>query len=159
MKSLRTGRQKARDREPRLRKLERELWQTQDELREYRTQRNAVLEGAFGPLVRGGLIDGPGTGLDELRELESAVRARLSGQDLDQARDRLAGSHSIIAELDRDIQNLEEEAKQVEDVLVANATVVACTLTAAYLRSAVVKRRNDTVVLDEASIAPIPAAW
>ena len=37
--------------------------------------------------------------------------------------------------------------------------MVATTLTRAYKRESVQKRRFDTVVLDEASMAPIPALW
>lgn len=36
---------------------------------------------------------------------------------------------------------------------------MATTLTRAYLRDSIQLRRFDTVVLDEASMAPIPALW
>jgi superfamily I DNA and/or RNA helicase len=43
--------------------------------------------------------------------------------------------------------------------VIAAATVVATTLTRAYKRESITARRFDTVVLDEASMAPIPALW
>ena len=41
--------------------------------------------------------------------------------------------------------------------MIAAATVVATTLTRAYKRESITARRFDTVILDEASMAPIPA--
>ena len=43
--------------------------------------------------------------------------------------------------------------------MIAHATVVATTLTRAYLWSSLRARSFDSVVLDEASMAPIPALW
>jgi len=44
-------------------------------------------------------------------------------------------------------------------LVIADAMVVATTLTRAYLRDSIQARRFDTVILDEASMAPIPALW
>jgi hypothetical protein len=54
---------------------------------------------------------------------------------------------------------IEEALKLVEHDVIAAATVVATTLTRAYKRDSIKARRFDTVILDEASMAPIPALW
>ena len=48
---------------------------------------------------------------------------------------------------------------RVEELVIEDAKVVATTLTSAYLRDAIQHRRFDTVILDEASMAPVPALW
>ena len=61
--------------------------------------------------------------------------------------------------MDSEIEGIDEALKMVEDLVIAHATVVATTLTRAYLRDSIQSRRFDTVILDEASMAPIPALW
>jgi superfamily I DNA and/or RNA helicase len=61
--------------------------------------------------------------------------------------------------LDAEIHVIDEALKRVEELVIADATVVGTTLTRAYLRDAIQRRRFDTVILDEASMAPIPALW
>ncbi|MCX5653241.1 MAG: AAA domain-containing protein [Planctomycetota bacterium] len=72
--------------------------------------------------------------------------------------DRIRLNERIIA-IDAQTRDIEEALKRVEELVIADATVVATTLTRAYLRDSIQKRRFDTVVLDEASMAPIPALW
>jgi AAA domain len=57
------------------------------------------------------------------------------------------------------LAEIDEELKGVEELVIAEASVVATTLTRAYKRESVQKRTFDTVILDEASMAPIPALW
>ena len=73
---------------------------------------------------------------------------------------------SEIAHLNEDIRGIETEIlrvkddlKRVEEILIQEALVVATTLTRTYLRDSIQARRFDTVILDEASMAPIPALW
>jgi len=54
---------------------------------------------------------------------------------------------------------IEEALKSVEKKLIAEATIIATTLTRAYLSDEIQSRRFNTVILDEASMAPIPALW
>ncbi len=58
-----------------------------------------------------------------------------------------------------EIAELERQLTKVADAVIAQATVVGATLTAAFLRDAIQNRRFDTVLLDEASMASIPALW
>lgn len=71
-------------------------------------------------------------------------------------RDRMS---ALVASLMDEIRAIEEELKVVEEKLLANVRVLATTLTRAYMRSGVQSRIFDTVLVDEASMAPIPALW
>jgi hypothetical protein len=58
-----------------------------------------------------------------------------------------------------ELQEIEDALAEVETFVIGEALVVATTLTRAYKRESVQARRFDTVILDEASMAPIPALW
>jgi len=57
------------------------------------------------------------------------------------------------------MEEIERQLAEVERNLVAEAQIIAITLTSAYLRDTIQERTFDTVLLDEASMAPIPALW
>jgi superfamily I DNA and/or RNA helicase/ssDNA-binding Zn-finger/Zn-ribbon topoisomerase 1 len=80
-------------------------------------------------------------------ETPAALRAELR---------RLADELRAIA---AELEQIEEALAAVETYVIGEATVVATTLTRAYKRESIQARRFDTVVLDEASMAPIPALW
>lgn len=61
--------------------------------------------------------------------------------------------------IDQRLQAIAEEKAAIEEAVIADARIVATTLTRAYLRDSIQNRRFDTVILDEASMAPIPALW
>ena len=61
--------------------------------------------------------------------------------------------------IDAEVHRIDEELQQVLAAVIGNATVIATTLTRAYLRDEIQERVFDTVILDEASMAPIPALW
>jgi hypothetical protein len=130
------------------------------------TVREALDEGLFACCQRlrawaltGELPDG----YDELvGVLEQAIgygQEELAGQDagtLRQAREEVRGR---LREIEARLTAIAEVLEQVENLVVAEASVVATTLTLGYKRESVQARTFDTVILDEASMAPIPALW
>ncbi|MCD4669382.1 MAG: hypothetical protein K8S14_02930, partial [Actinomycetia bacterium] len=87
------------------------------------------------------------------------AKTKVAGVDkysLKSKRDKLNDRVSAIAV---EIDEIEESLKKIEEIIISEAEVVATTLTRAYLRESIQSRRFDTVVLDEASMAPIPALW
>jgi superfamily I DNA and/or RNA helicase len=58
-----------------------------------------------------------------------------------------------------EIAEIDERLAKVESSVIKNATVVGATLTKTYLSDDIQARKFDTVILDEASMAPIPALW
>jgi len=79
--------------------------------------------------------------------------------DLEKLRTRRNELNSRVRTIEVELRQIEEMLKKVEQLVIADATVVATTLTRAYLRDSIQARRFDTVILDEASMAPIPALW
>lgn len=99
---------------------------------------------------------------DRVAAMESGiVNARLRVRDLPLAEMEaelaaiVARLHTIAQELD----SIEESLRRIEEMVIREALVVGSTLTAAYLRDPIQTRRFDTVILDEASMAAIPALW
>jgi len=74
-------------------------------------------------------------------------------------RDKIEKMNRQVDSLMHQVAVIDEQLEHLGELLIAEATVVAATLTGAYLRDAIQTRRFDTVILDEASMAPIPALW
>lgn len=66
---------------------------------------------------------------------------------------------ATVASLIDEIREVEEKLKTVEESLLANVRILATTLTRAYMRNGIQSRVFNTVLVDEASMAPIPALW
>lgn len=97
--------------------------------------------------------------LDAVDRAVESARAYVAPHDIPALRTEATALHEEIRALDQMLAELEEALKRVEELVVADAWVVATTLTRGYLRDSVWKRSYDVVVLDEASMAPIPALW
>ena len=64
-----------------------------------------------------------------------------------------------IVEIDSEIRRIENILSKIEEFIISEADIVATTLTRAYLRDTIQARGYDTIIIDEASMAPIPAIW
>jgi hypothetical protein len=109
------------------------------------------------------LIDGvPKTAeamLDAVIEAYERAKIKVAGQDLDSIKTKFKNLNDQIAQFEIEISEIDEQLKKVEETIISEADIVATTLTRAYLRESIQSRRFDTVILDEASMAPIPALW
>lgn len=110
-----------------------------------------------------GLSAGKATCVEEaVEEIESAfatAKEVVEGTSAGALRSEFNELNNRIRTIEQRLQEIEEELREVENLVVAEAKVVATTLTRAYKRESVQKRRFNTVILDEASMAPIPALW
>lgn len=84
---------------------------------------------------------------------------RVEGFDLAELQSKRKRLNDRIRSMEAELREIEEAFKRIEEIVIGDATVVATTLTRAYLRDSIRSRRFDTVILDEASMAPIPALW
>lgn len=103
-----------------------------------------------------------GTAEELLEEVERALqrgRDIVAGTSVDGLRAESREANGRIRAIDIRLEEIDDELQRVEEIVIGEALVVATTLTRAYKRESVQKRRFDTVVLDEASMAPIPALW
>jgi hypothetical protein len=61
--------------------------------------------------------------------------------------------------IDEALARIDQELEAIRRTAIADATVIGTTLTRLYLWNEIWGRRFDTVILDEASLTPIPALW
>jgi superfamily I DNA and/or RNA helicase len=66
---------------------------------------------------------------------------------------------NMISDIDKKIDELNIKLSEIEKQIIAQSKVVCTTLTKAYLSDDLQIRKFDTVILDEASMAPVPALW
>lgn len=86
----------------------------------------------------------------------AAKYARVNLPDLQQS----AASHRKgISDISSRISEIDHMLSQVEKTVIAEASIIGATLTKTYLSDDIQSRKFDTVILDEASMAPIPALW
>jgi hypothetical protein len=121
------------------------------------------LQGRLEMLQRLGAVQDVPEAFEEQLAAIEATRLRaadlLAGVSIDRLREELREIERRLREISARLGEIEEAIKAVEELVVAEASIVATTLTRAYKRESVYKRRFDTVILDEASMAPIPALW
>ena len=123
----------------------------------------SLLESRLSAIQQFGLVDITHTSLKGMLDdiqyaFERAVEETkdLNLQELRIQRDKL---NSRIRDIESETARIEEALKRIEQLVIADARVVATTLTCAYLRDSIQARKFDTVILDEASMAPIPSLW
>ena len=99
------------------------------------------------------------TKLQKFIEGRKELEAELHGETLDR-------HQKIMEQVNKELTNLKEQRdlliKQLEvlaDTLMKEAKVIATTLTKSYSSQIILNREYDCVVLDEASMAPLPALW
>jgi hypothetical protein len=88
----------------------------------------------------------------QARRLAAEIDVAGLGAEVANCRRELGAIDEALARIDRELQAIGQAA-------IADATVIATTLTGLYLWSEIWDRRFDTVIVDEASMAPIPALW
>lgn len=97
--------------------------------------------------------------LDALEGCVERVRAEVEGFDGASALSEIAEREQAIAAGRARAEELKELIAKAEGRVITDARLVATTLTGAYLRDAIVARTFDVVILDEASMAPIPSLF
>ncbi len=97
--------------------------------------------------------------IEAIAEAVAEAKSMVAGQDITALRAERAALQDQIRTFDATLAEIAAQLEMVEELVISEALVVATTLTRAYLRDSVWNRTFDTVVLDEASMAPIPAMW
>lgn len=104
--------------------------------------------------------------LEDLKHLLNSIEEELQCFSIEEfIKKRLQTTHEInkiIEELEpinRSIEAIKAKLAQIENSIIANAKIIGTTLTKGYLSDEIHKRKFDTVILDEASMASIPMLW
>jgi len=133
------------------------------ECNERRIKITEILKKRFITLCDWGLTNENATSAEEILDAINLAyeraRSQIEEYVLVELKAELKELNESIFAFEKEIEEIEESLKHIEDIVIAEATIVATTLTRAYLRDSIQSRRFDTVILDEASMAPIPALW
>jgi hypothetical protein len=97
--------------------------------------------------------------LDQVERAMPRARTMLAGRDAAKLREERDRGRQRLAGIMRRLVEIDDALQKVEELVISEARVIATTLTRAYRRDSVQARSFDTVILDEASMAPIPALW
>lgn len=145
-----------------LRQVESEVKSTQAELNSLKNALNEMLENECRlcseffstdqEFDAGNLIKVLRNKFNEIEKEAAAYNYEQLQNDVNNLRENLNNVFKQLAEVEEQIQELEKQA-------ILNAKIVGATLTKTYLSDALRMRTFDTVILDEASMASIPALW
>lgn len=128
-----------------------------------RGQLSSTLANMLDRLTVWGLINVTPTGVEEMLALvlktHSEVAAKFADANLPMLKERASTLRSEITRLSSEISRIESVLSQAEKTVIAKASIIGATLTKTYLSDDIQARKFDTVILDEASMAPIPALW
>lgn len=95
----------------------------------------------------------------ELSELLDSIKSEVASVKTEALREEKASVEGQTVEISRKLNELKEKMRQIEKQAIMNAKIVGTTLATSYLSEALRERKFDTVILDEASMASIPALW
>ncbi|MCD6218598.1 AAA family ATPase, partial [bacterium] len=97
--------------------------------------------------------------LQAIRDAYQSAVSETTNYDLHTLRAVRNKLNQRIITIQSELNIIEKQLKSVVDYFISRAKIIATTLTRAYLRDSIQSRKFDTVILDEASMAPIPALW
>lgn len=97
--------------------------------------------------------------LDELKGLLKKVRAELASKDIKNIPREKARIEKQLIEINTELIRLEQQMQELQTQVIMRADIIGTTLTKTYLNDVLRSRQFDAVILDEASMASIPALW
>ena len=122
-----------------------------------------LLRTRMGVLAQLGLAeDGADSVEGMLARTESAYQRAVDmtkNEELDALVSDRDACNAQIRTIETELRSIEDDLKRVEQLVIEAARVVATPLTRAYLQDSIQGRTFDTIIIDEASMAPIPALW
>ncbi len=92
----------------------------------------------------------------KLKFLFDLERENLSEKQLTQEEEK---RKNMIKEIEKELRKIEEKIQKLEDEIIRESKLIATTLTKAYLKESIYNRLYDVVIIDEASMAPLPALF
>lgn len=93
--------------------------------------------------------------VDERKKLETQVH----DENLDRHKKIVEQTNSELKNLTEQRDLLRKQLEELADTLIKEAKVIATTLTKSYSSQVILNREYDCIVIDEASMAPLPALW
>lgn len=95
----------------------------------------------------------------ELSDLLSRAMTELGIVDLSALQEEKERSEESFHVLSKQLHDINNKIQELGQQAILNAKIIGTTLAKSYLSESLQKRKFDTVILDEASMASIPALW
>ena len=95
----------------------------------------------------------------KLSEQFKAVKSEIASIDMVAIQKEKDEADQQLIEISRQLNALKQKMQELEKQAIMNAKIVGATLAKTYLSETLRERKFDTVILDEASMASIPALW
>ena len=96
---------------------------------------------------------------DELCNLMTTVKTEMGSVDVEALRQEKENADNQLVEISQQFKDLYQKMQELEKQVIMNAKIVGATLAKSYLSETLRERKFNTVILDEASMASIPALW
>jgi hypothetical protein len=136
---------------------------TERAVREARATLDFSLRGWIKALRMFGLTEecdgGAGNLLAVLQNGYDKARTEVSNRSLDELRQTRDNVNERLRQIAGEIDTINDQLKRIEQIIISEARLIATTITRACLCDTIQSRRFDTVILNEASMVPIPALW
>lgn len=96
---------------------------------------------------------------EELSELLDAVKLEMESVNIETLKNEKEYLDGQVLNIVQQLNEVDQKLQELEKQAIMNAKIVGCTLAKSYLSEILRERKFDTVILDEASMASIPALW
>lgn len=130
-----------------------------DELLNRRNYLSQVLEEEKYHCMSFGIHPDENNLFESLRSLLDMLRDEYGTHDIAEYQKEEEQHQEELVQINTKISSLEQQRNELERQVILNTPVVGATLTKSYLSDILQSRSFDTVILDEASMASIPALW
>ena len=97
--------------------------------------------------------------LKRFAEERKAIEEELLDNDFEKHKKIVEQAQEEVRKLREQRDLLLKQLEELASVLIKDAKVIATTLTKSYISQVILNREYDCVVVDEASMAPLPALW
>lgn len=94
-----------------------------------------------------------------LREKLAEIKAELEGENEEELRSEIGSLRIELGKINDELREISEKIKDLEKEAIQKAGIVGATLAKTYLSDTLQECQFDTIILDEASMASIPALW
>lgn len=96
---------------------------------------------------------------NELIEERDNLSEKLNGRDRAKIQKEYDETREKVKPLEGQISVLQRQLDEIRAKIISDAKVISTTLTKSYSDKSVLAREYDCVIIDEASMAPLPAVW
>ncbi len=94
-----------------------------------------------------------------LQERLASVKREIETEDEEELRSTLGNLRKELGKINEELREIAEKIDQLEKEAIQKANIVGATLAKSYLSDTLQECQFDTIILDEASMAAIPALW